>query len=299
MSASIPTTLDPAALQSFHTHLLKSRRILALLGAGLSAPSGLPTFRGPGGLWRTHSGPSLATPQAFAANPALVWQFYSHRRHLALSVQPNPAHYALAALATRVPAFQALSQNVDGLSQRAGHPPGQLQLLHGTLFAVHCSDEATCGYSAPDFTDPIVPALAIPTASQTPGGKPLDISHPDTPLPTPAHHDLPICPKCETHLLRPSVVWFGEALPSAVLDTVETYLDDPAGVDLMLVIGTSAQVFPAAGYIAQAEARGAKICVVDLEAGGGGPGDWVFTGDAAVVVPKLLEPLIGAVAAGG
>jgi hypothetical protein len=103
-------------LESFQAHLNKSKRILALLGAGLSASSGLPTFRGAGGIWRTHDATALATPEAFAANPGLVWQFYSYRRHMALQAKPNPAHYALAELAKKKgDDFVTLSQNVDGM----------------------------------------------------------------------------------------------------------------------------------------------------------------------------------------
>lgn len=103
-------------IESFTTHLQSSKRILALLGAGLSASSGLPTFRGAGGLWRTHDAISLATPEAFSRDPALVWQFYSYRRHMALKASPNRAHFALAELAKKHPGFIALSQNVDGKS---------------------------------------------------------------------------------------------------------------------------------------------------------------------------------------
>lgn len=102
-------------LESFASHLNSSARILALLGAGLSAASGLPTFRGAGGLWRSHDAMSLATPEAFQSDPGLVWQFYSYRRHMALQARPNPAHYALAELAKCKKGFVALSQNVDGM----------------------------------------------------------------------------------------------------------------------------------------------------------------------------------------
>lgn len=107
----------PAAdLQSFSEHLQKSTRILALLGAGLSASSGLPTFRGAGGIWRNFDATLLATPKAFSDNPGLVWQFYGYRRHMALDAKPNRAHYALAELARRNQNFITLSQNVDGRS---------------------------------------------------------------------------------------------------------------------------------------------------------------------------------------
>lgn len=112
--ATRPSLVPQKDLESFQAHLNQSTRILALLGAGVSASSGLPTFRGAGGLWRTHDATELATPQAFAANPGLVWQFYGYRRHMALKAKPNPAHYALAELARKKEHFITLSQNVDG-----------------------------------------------------------------------------------------------------------------------------------------------------------------------------------------
>lgn len=95
-------------------------------------------------MWRSHDATLLATPQAFAHDPALVWRFYSYRRHMALSVEPNLAHFALAELARKMPGFNTLSQNVDGLSQRAKHPKEQLQLLHGTLFEGMYRNVAFC-----------------------------------------------------------------------------------------------------------------------------------------------------------
>ena len=294
-------------LASFHNTIKTSKRVLALCGAGLSASSGLPTFRGAGGLWRTHDSISLATPEAFARDPGLVWQFYNYRRHMALQATPNPAHYALAELARKMPGFQCLSQNVDGLSQRADHPRSQLQLLHGTLFDLLCADKRGCRYGRVDFTDPVCPALAIPTSGVDPTSTQarhqatptaLDISNASIPLPSLKPSDLPHCPQCKTHLLRPGVVWFGEQLPFSVLETVDSYLADDEPVDLILVIGTSAQVYPAAGYVEDARERGAKVAVVnmdsgDVPAGGWREGDWFFLGDAAVVVPDLVEPVIG------
>jgi len=316
------STINQQDLDSFHAHLQSSTRVLALLGAGLSASSGLPTFRGAGGLWRTHDSISLATPGAFAADPGLVWQFYSYRRHMALHVQPNPAHYALAELARKMPGFMTLSQNVDGLSQRAQHPPAQLQLLHGTLFEVKCQDQRRCRYAETNFTDPIVPALAIPTSGLDPTsnearqeisehlhakqqrGTDLDISDAKVPLPALQPTDLPQCPKCKKHLLRPGVVWFGESLPADVLATVDEFLAQPQKIDMIIVIGTSARVYPAAGYIDEARERGARVCVVNMDendrpAGGWMQGDWFFQGDAATIVPRLLEPVIGRVAVPG
>ncbi|KAF2485456.1 DHS-like NAD/FAD-binding domain-containing protein [Neohortaea acidophila] len=308
-------SIDKHALDSFHAHLSQSKRVLALLGAGLSASSGLPTFRGAGGLWRSHDSISLATPEAFAADPSLVWHFYNYRRHMALQAQPNPAHYALAELARKLPGFQCLSQNVDGLSQRAEHPPDQLQLLHGTLFELKCASRR-CDYHETNFTDPVVPALAIPTGGVDPTsnearreaaaaqdkGQDLDISDVKVPIPSISTKDLPQCPKCNAHLLRPGVVWFGESLPASVLKNVDDFIDADAGIDLIIVIGTSAKVYPAAGYIDEAREKGARVCVVNMDtndapASGWAEGDWLFQGDAATVVPELLKPVIGEIKA--
>lgn len=328
-------------IEDFHALLSRSKRVLSLLGAGLSASSGLPTFRGAGGLWRSHDSMSLATPQAFAADPALVWRFYScecdtnyirrtspddsaDRRHMALTVRPNPAHYALAALARKLPGFVTLSQNVDGLSPRAEHPKDQLKLLHGSLFEVKCND-SRCGYVEENYTDPIVPALDLPDGKditsdeyRTMGGK-VDISDPQVQLAQISREDLPTCPQCRRALLRPGVVWFGEALPDDVVDSVYAYLDEPEKVDLIMVIGTGAKVYPAAGYIEEAREKGAKVCVVnmgefegkavlkwgydanewvdanDAPPGGWAEGDFFFQGDAATIVPELLRPIIGEV----
>ncbi|MCJ1354187.1 MAG: hypothetical protein MMC33_004174 [Icmadophila ericetorum] len=310
---------------SFGTYLKSCDRILALLGAGLSAASGLPTFRGAGGLWRSHEATSLATPEAFQRDPALVWQFYSYRRHMAVQAQPNRAHYALAELAKRKENFLTLSQNVDGLSSRAGHPASKLHLLHGSLFDVRCTS-FYCNYTEENnFTDPIVPALAIPTegpqaepASEDKTGaeatkslyatldsvngsrrRELDISNENVPIAQLDINDLPHCPKCKQGLLRPGVVWFGEALPSHTLATIDRFVAESEKIDLILVIGTSAKVYPAAGYIDVATAKGARVAVVNMDqtdaaSCGLEKDDWFFQGDAGVIVPKILESVIGA-----
>ena len=306
------TASDPGAksamLQDFHTHLLNSRRIVALLGAGLSASSGLPTFRGAGGLWRTHDATSLATPEAFAADPAFVWQFYSYRRHMALNAKPNPAHYALAQLAKNFSKFLTLSQNVDGLSPRADHPTSKLKLLHGNLFDLKCTDKK-CGYREPNnFTDPITPSLAIPQSGQdatatqpssstNPLIKGLDISDAQHTLPTIPKEDLPHCPQCQKSLLRPGVVWFGESLPTDVLDDVDAFFSSKEPIDLMLVIGTSSAVYPAAGYTQFARHKGARVAVVNPDPSSGAElnekRDWFFCEDAAKILPEMLRPVVG------
>jgi len=296
-------------IESFTAHLQSSKRILALLGAGLSASSGLPTFRGAGGLWRTHDAISLATPEAFSRDPGLVWQFYSYRRHMALKAQPNRAHLALAELARKHPGFLALSQNVDGLSQRAKHPSEKLQLLHGSLFNVKCTS-FYCSYHGENFIDPIAPALRIPLDESDPttkdalhtkqAQKELDIADAEVRLPSVTIADLPICPKCHEGLLRPGVVWFGESLPSKVLNTVDSFIDDSAKIDLIMVIGTSASVYPAAAYVDDARAKGARVAVINADradepAGGLDDNDWFFEGDAAQIVPEILKSIIGEV----
>ncbi|KAM0331679.1 hypothetical protein ACHAQA_003358 [Verticillium albo-atrum] len=291
---------DLAALHALLTRT-PPPRILALCGAGLSASSGLPTFRGAGGLWRRHDATRLATPEAFAADPALVWLFYAYRRHMALQAQPNPGHAALAALARKAPDnFLCLTQNVDNLSQRAGHPLDQLRPLHGNLFALKCSGAPACTYvEESNEADPLVPALAPASVTPAPdadasGDTPIPpLLDPETPLAPIANADLPTCPRCAS-LLRPGVVWFGESLDHAMLSSVDEWIEAER-VDLVLVVGTSAQVFPAASYVERGRMRGAKVCVVDVEVKKGRRRgvDFVFEGDAAVLLPQMLEPITG------
>ncbi|KAK5415418.1 hypothetical protein LTR06_003468 [Exophiala xenobiotica] len=316
MSPSAAEVMPSTDVASFVNHLQSSKRIVALLGAGLSASSGLPTFRGAGGLWRTYDATMLATPEAFQSNPGLSWQFYSYRRHMGLNAKPNRAHFALAEYARRTPNFITLSQNVDGLSPRAGHPAEQLKLLHGNLFDVKCWDEHRCGYYRKnDFTDPIVPALALPEDDGGGGGassqlkeavqqkknallRGVDISDISVKIPTLKREDLPQCPQCKKNLLRPGVVWFGEALPEDVMHDVSEWFQTPEKIDLMLVIGTSSKVYPAAGYTNMARAKGARVAVINMDRGDAREltkHDWFFEGDAAVIVPDLLKSVIGEV----
>lgn len=213
-----------------------------------------------------------------------------------------------------------------GLSPRAGHPPSQLHLLHGSLFEVRCTG-FYCNYSEQDnFTDPIVPALGIPTNGHQPepaasdktgaeaarslyaamnmannGSGELDISDASIPLPHIPPSDLPHCPKCKHGLLRPGVVWFGERLPRDTLEAVDAFIQAPEKIDLIMVIGTSAKVYPAAGYVDIAREKGARVAVVNMDkadipgrgSGGMTAGDWFFEGDAGVIVPEMLKTAIG------
>ncbi|GME26147.1 Nad-dependent deacetylase sirtuin-5 [Neofusicoccum parvum] len=242
--------------------------------------------------------------EAFEADPALVWQFYSYRRHMALKAKPNRAHLALAELAKKKEHFQTISQNVDGKP-----PPQQpilsLHLLHGNLFDVKCSSFFCRHHETNNFTDPIVPALAIPTtATSTPidltaTPTELDISDAATALPDTPLSALPHCPACRTGLLRPGVVWFGEMLPQRTVAAIDDFVAAGDRVDLLLVIGTSSTVYPAAGYVGRARARGARVAVVNVERTDAlQDGDWFFQGDAGVVVPELLRPVVGEVGDG-
>ena len=343
--------VPPEDLASFTEYLQGSTRIMALLGAGISAASGLPTFRGAGGMWRTYDAVSLATPQAFRSDPGLVWQFYSYRRHMALNAKPNRAHLALAELANRRAGFLTLSQNVDGLSPRAGHPAKQLKLLHGSLYDIKCFN---CDYiRRDDFSDPVAPVLAMPddaskmheslraqsrqkiavglsdaiekraaeiraaTATGSEGcpetkpttgisqtastKKPIlikgaDISDINVPIAKISAEELPHCPKCKTGLLRPGVVWFGEALPEDVIESIDEWIRSTPKIDLMLVIGTSSKVYPAAGYTEVARRKGARVAVINMDEGdafGLKTGDWFFQGDAGEIVPEILKSVIG------
>lgn len=128
--------------------------------------------------------------------------------------------------------------------------------------------------------------------------KELDISNADIDLPAVKIADLPKCPKCEKGLLRPGVVWFGESLPHKVLSTVDQFIAESEKIDLILVIGTSAKVYPAAGYVDRARAKGARVAVVNMDRGdapasGVTDQDWFFQGDAAEIVPQLLKGVIG------
>lgn len=172
-----------------------------------------------------------------------------------------------------------------------------------------CSDFFCNHIEKNNYTDPIVPALAIPTDESDPtttsalaerGIQPreLDISDENVALPDIDYAHLPKCPECRRGLLRPGVVWFGEQLPSSVLDDIDEYLSSGQKIDLIMVIGTSAKVYPAAGYVDLARARGARVAIInmdpnDIPAGGLYDQDWFFQGDAAQIVPELLRNVIG------
>ena len=205
--------------------IANASRVTALTGAGVSAASGVPTFRGAGGLWRSFRAEDLATPHAFARDPALVWQWYDWRRGLIAACKPNRAHEVLAAWSQR-PGCSVITQNVDGLHERAG--TSNLTRLHGSIWTLQCWNE--CGAAAWEDL-------------QTPLGQ----------LP-------PRCPECGG-LARPGVVWFGEMLNPSDLEAA----DASCTADVLLVIGTSSIVYPAAGLTDVARSRGAFIVEINPE----------------------------------
>ncbi len=167
-----------ASFEMVKALLDESQRVVVLTGAGVSAESGVPTFRGIDGLWKTHRAEDLARPDSFAQHPELVWEFYNWRREQVQKCEPNPAHIALAEMEKHIPNFLLITQNVDGLHTRAGSH--KVMEMHGSLWQVKCT---VCTHAREDFSE----------------------------LP-----DLPECPVCG-HLLRPGVVWFGESLVPGVL----------------------------------------------------------------------------------
>ena len=260
---------------------------MALLGAGLSASSGLATFRGVGsdGLWHKHDPAKLATRQAFVDNPELVWRFYQDRRRQALDATPNKAHVAIAKLAEAMKpeGFLALSMNIDALSARAGHPSEQILELHGNLFDLTCFNQECDFIQKNNFDTNLLPDSAN-------AGPPSELSN----------TALPKCPRCR-NLLRPGIVWFGENMSKGIVAAADAFIAESEHIDLVLVIGTTAQVWPAAGYVDSAIEKGARVAMVnidrgDLVPGGGELGlthrDWFFTGDAAEIVPEMLRLIV-------
>ncbi|SPO02677.1 related to NAD-dependent histone deacetylase [Cephalotrichum gorgonifer] len=296
------TTTTPRLddLDRFHQLLLGKNkpRIVAVCGAGLSASSGLPTFRGAGGLWRNHKSTDLATPESFERNPGLVWLFYAYRRHMSLKAEPNDGHRALAALADKYESFLCVSQNVDNLLERAGHRQDKLYKIHGSLFGLKCENES-CDWRAADHTsDPLWPVLAPASASDVDPTKTLPLLDPSTPAPEISRADIPTCPRCEdgASLQRPDIVWFGEGMSYEVTRGVRSWMRD--GVDIVLSIGTSEAVSTAEGFLRAARRAGAVYVNVNLDARSPeglsklGKGDFAFEGDAAEILPKLFAPLL-------
>jgi NAD-dependent deacetylase len=217
-------------LATLAARLRRARRITAVTGAGVSAASGVPTFRGDGGLWRSYKPEDLATPQAFGRDPRLVWEWYDWRRSLIARCSPNAAHDVLARWSHRE-GFTLITQNVDGLHERAG---ASVLRFHGSIWELQCA----VGCGASPWDDRRAPLPVLP----------------------------PRCPACNG-LARPGVVWFGEAIDPRVLRRASA----ATACDVFLSIGTSSLVYPAAGLVREARRHGAfaaEINPVQTEAAG-------------------------------
>ncbi|UVT20909.1 MAG: NAD-dependent deacylase [Nitrospira sp.] len=225
--------------------------ITVLTGAGISADSGVPTFRGTDGLWRNFRAEDLATPEAFERDPRLVWEWYNWRRELIAAKLPNAAHNAVVELERRCADFWLITQNVDGLHRDAGSQ--KLTEIHGNIWKVRCTD---CGT--------------------------VDNNH-DVPIAI-----LPTCRRCGS-LLRPHIVWFGESLLAEDIEHCSTVLRN---CDVLLVIGTSGVVYPAAGFASIAKQAGAFVAEINLDSTPQSAlVDLSLQGRAKEIVPLLLEPL--------
>lgn len=229
--------------------LRKAACVSVLTGAGISAESGVPTFRGADGLWENYNVMELATPEAFENDPELVWRFYNWRRSLISRLTFNAAHKALAELETRIPRFTLITQNVDGLHAKAGSR--NILEIHGNLWKVRCVE---CSMIVLDHSP--------------------DMGH------------LPRCSRCGG-FLRPHVVWFGESLDP---DILQKSLDASRSCEVMITIGTSAIVQPAASLAMEARRSGALTAEINLERTGHSEFmDLVLLGKAGETVPGLLE----------
>jgi NAD-dependent deacetylase len=235
------------SLDQVRRRLQDAKRITALTGAGVSAASGVPTFRGPGGLWRDFRPEQLATPQAFRRDPRLVWEWYDWRRGLIAGCAPNAAHDVIARW-SRSPGFTLITQNVDGLHERAG--TANVVRYHGSIWVFRCA----AGCDAPDWEDCRVPIDPLP----------------------------PRCPSCGG-LARPGVVWFGEGIPEDAAAAAAAATD----CDIFLSIATSSVVYPAAALVADARAHGAFTVEINPETTGADV-DVAIAMPAEEALPRLL-----------
>jgi NAD-dependent deacetylase len=234
-----------------------AKKIVVLTGAGISAESGVPTFRGADGLWKRYRAEELATPAAFEANPQLVWEWYDWRRGIINKAEPNAGHLAIAEMEQLFPHFSLITQNVDGLHRRAGN--SKIIEIHGNLWQVRCVNSCLKGGRVRgDFRSPLP---VIP-------------------------------PRCECGaLLRPHVVWFGEALDHNDLAEASHQIEQ---CDFLLVVGTSAVVQPVASFPLMAKQAGAMVIEVNMDPTPlSSSADFAFHGKAGEILPALLEKIKG------
>lgn len=251
MTSAAGRRVDHKGMERVAERLSAGARVLALTGAGVSAESGIPTFRGRGGWWRERDPMQLATPSAFRDDPVLVWEWYQYRRGLVAEAEPNAGHRALAELERSASQLLVATQNVDNLHERAGSRA--VTHIHGSIWRVRCQ---SCDGEADDHRHPL-PALP------------------------------PTCDACGGRL-RPAVVWFGEMLPPEPIDAVQRFLAD--GVDVALVVGTEATFGYIQGFAAAARRQGALLVEVNPSRTVlSGQVDVRLEGPSGQVLPALLE----------
>lgn len=251
---TVAVDIDNAIVQ-LAGRITPTSRISVLTGAGVSAASGVPTFRGSGGLWKNFPPEQLATAEAFSRDPRLVWEWYDWRRETISKCEPNSAHSVLAAWSRRYPGFRLITQNVDGLHERAGTE--NVIRFHGSVWEVSCWNK--CPSSPRRWWDDTVPFPAIP----------------------------PKCPYCGG-LIRPGVVWFGEAIDPEVLKASAA----AARCELFITAGTSAVVYPAAGVVYEARENGAFTVEINPDATpASGAVDLVIRDGAEIALPYVEELL--------
>lgn len=259
----------------FKRLLDEAKNIVVLTGAGISAESGIPVFRGAGGLWRKYNVENLATLQAFRKNPALVWEFYHYRRNVAFNAQPNKAHIALANFENDLKndcQFHIVTQNIDGLHQRAGSK--NVIELHGALRQIRCTN-SKCKNIEENTNSPICEALRD---RGDPACKDEEIPEIDV-------NDLPKCSKCGK-LSRPHIVWFGEHLDAKILNRTRELIET---CDICLIIGTSSVVYPAAMFAPLVAERGKPVAEFNLtEEPANEDFKFHFPGLCGTTLPKAL-----------
>jgi NAD-dependent deacetylase len=242
--------VDNEAVKQAAERIKASSRVVVLTGAGISQESGVPTFRGKDGLWKQYRAEQLATLESFQRNPELVWEWYDWRRGLIKHLDPNPGHFALVELEKRIHDFSLVTQNVDGLHRVAGSS-NPIE-MHGTIWRVRCME-----------------------CNQT-------FENRDVPIKI-----LPVCEIC-SGLLRPDVVWFGEALDEQILRTIYTSLQK---AQVMLIVGTSANVQPAASFGMVAK-RTAGAFIIELNRSKTSQSslfDLSIQGKSGELLPQLVE----------
>ena len=234
------------------SRLKNAGSVVAFTGAGMSAESGVPTFRGEDGIWKKFKPEELASFDAFIRNPGLVWDWYRYRKNTIMSIQPNPGHFALAEMEKLLPQFTVVTQNIDNLHRRAGSRT--VYELHGNIERNYCIG---CGMNYSDDT-------------------------------IPAFDSAPRCARCGG-LIRPDVVWFGEVLPVEEWNASATAAEH---ADVFLSIGTSAVVYPAASLPVVAKRVGAYIVEINIEPTElSHQMDEVLLGKSGDLLPQLVDVL--------